>query len=275
VHAINPWGMKHGRRVNPNNVDLNRNFVWDEADLNAAANPKYRFLNKFLNPTGPIRNLALLKVNFFFSLIKNLVSHGQTTMKAVMLMGQYAFPQGLYFGGQQWQAETQVLMGLYREMIPNYDQIVHLDMHTGYGPRYQMSLVNSAWEVRSGLALREAFDYPLVVAATPDEFYTMHGDMVDWVYALVEQEFPGKHLYATAFEFGTYGDSLNASIRSMRTMINENRLDWHGAASEAICQQVRRDFEALFSPPEDAWREKALADARQAFDGILRSEGYF
>ena len=47
VHAINPWGMKHFRRVNPHNVDLNRNFVWDEADLNPAANPNYRLLNTF------------------------------------------------------------------------------------------------------------------------------------------------------------------------------------------------------------------------------------
>ena len=30
VHAINPWGMKHRYRVNPNNVDLNRNFVFYE-----------------------------------------------------------------------------------------------------------------------------------------------------------------------------------------------------------------------------------------------------
>jgi len=31
VHAINPWGMKHGERTNAANVDLNRNFVtsWD------------------------------------------------------------------------------------------------------------------------------------------------------------------------------------------------------------------------------------------------------
>ena len=29
VHTINPWGMKHKRRTNAKNVDLNRNFVWE------------------------------------------------------------------------------------------------------------------------------------------------------------------------------------------------------------------------------------------------------
>jgi hypothetical protein len=275
VHALNPWGMKHGRRVNANNVDLNRNFVWDEVDLNAAANPNYRLINNFLNPSNRLRNLPLAVIDFFLNLIMKMISPGESVLRSAMLMGQYAYPEGLYFGGEQWQEETLIMIGLYREMIANYDQILHLDMHTGYGPRYQMSLVNSPLESRAGRALQELFGYPLVVAATPDEFYSIHGDMVDWFYTLAEKEFPDKHLYSTAFEFGTYGDSLNASIRSMRTMINENRLHWHGAASKSIQQQVKRDFGALFSPHEDAWREKALADARQAFNGILRSEGYW
>ena len=29
VHAVNPWGMKYHCRVNANNVDLNRNFIYD------------------------------------------------------------------------------------------------------------------------------------------------------------------------------------------------------------------------------------------------------
>ncbi len=61
VHAINPWGMKHMRRVNPRNVDLNRNFVWDEADLNPAANPNYSSLNPLLNPQKSLRGYTKTK----------------------------------------------------------------------------------------------------------------------------------------------------------------------------------------------------------------------
>lgn len=275
VHAINPWGMKHFRRVNPHNVDLNRNFVWDETDLNPAANPDYRLLNTFLNPTATLRSLALSKASFFFKLIKTLISPGQATLRAAMLMGQYAHPEGVYYGGEELQEETRVMMQLYRQAIRQYDHIVHLDMHTGYGPRFQMSLVNSPLEKRSARDLARDFGYPPVVAATPDAFYTMHGDMIDWMYRLIGQEHPGKHLYAAAFEFGTLGDSLMASIRSMRAIIAENRVYWHGAAGERIRQKVRQDFRALFSPHEADWREKALADARRAFEGILAVEGYF
>lgn len=47
VHSINPWGMKHRRRTNANNVDLNRNFVWDENDLDPGLNLNYARINQF------------------------------------------------------------------------------------------------------------------------------------------------------------------------------------------------------------------------------------
>jgi len=274
VHAINPWGMKHMRRVNSNNVDLNRNFVWDEADLNPAANPNYILLNRLLNPQKPLGSYFLANLSFFFQLIRLLISPGQSTLRAGMLMGQYRSPQGVYYGGAEIQSETSVLMDLYRESIRHYDQIVHLDMHTGYGPCYQMSLVNSPMEHRSTQALRQAFSYPQVVSATPDEFYTMQGDMVDWVYRLHRADFPSKRLYSTSFEFGTLGDSLTASIRSMRAIVFENQAHLFGTLDPIIDQRVKAEFQALFSPQEVDWREKAVADARQAFDGILRGEGF-
>ncbi len=191
-----------------------------------------------------------------------------------MLMGQYRFPQGMYFGGACIQDESRLLMDLYREGMRVYDQIVHLDIHTGYGPRFQMSLVNSPLEYRSPQALAHAFEYPSVVAATPGEFYVMQGDMVDWMYHLNKQEYPTKRLYSTALEFGTFGDSLMASIRSMRAMILENQAHWFGASSPVVVRRVQTDFCELFYPQEAVWREKAVSDARQAFQGILVAEGF-
>jgi hypothetical protein len=34
------------------------------------------------------------------------------------------------------------------------------------------------------------------------------------------------------------------------------------------------EFDELFYPTEPSWFEKAQADARQAFEGILKAEGY-
>ena len=49
VHAINPWGMKYHCRVNANNVDLNRNFIYDGV-FDPAFNPAYDTVTGTLNP---------------------------------------------------------------------------------------------------------------------------------------------------------------------------------------------------------------------------------
>ena len=147
-------------------------------------------------------------------------------------------------------------------------------MHTGYGPRYQMSVVNSWMEPRESKELERQFSYPLVVKTNQSEFYSIRGDMIDYVYALVHNEFPDKRLYATSFEFGTMGDSFFATLRSLRTMILENQMYWFGARNRKARKRIERDFQELFAPREERWRAKALADARQAFQGILRAEGF-
>lgn len=119
------------------------------------------------------------------------------------------------------------------------------------------------------------FNYPLVVAANPEEFYAIQGDMIDYVYEMWRHDFPEKKLYATAFEFGTYGDKLRGQIGMPYAMSFENRLFWQGAKNERSAKKVKMSFEELFNPSEKAWKEKAVQDADQAFEGILKTESYW
>jgi len=279
IHAINPWGMAHRRRTNAANVDLNRTFVWDPGDTpaerlyDASFNPGYDSLMSLLNPHGAVGSLAWRRLAFAAQLLRALVTVGPGRLKAITLEGQYRHPQGIYFGGRTVPEETAVLMQLYRTYIARARQIVHLDMHTGYGPRDQMSLVNSQWEPRASAELAQRFAYPLVVKTTASEFYALRGDMIDWVYTLQRAAFPDRQLYATSFEFGTYGDSVLAGLRSMRTMVEENRLYWHGAGRSAEAR-IRDAFTELYAPGEPGWRAKAVEDAHAAFAGILTAEGF-
>src|SRR3990172_2546987 len=95
--------------------------------------------------------------------------------------------------------------------------------------------------------------------------------MAEYFYRMRNAEFPGRQLFACGFEFGTFGDSLLARIRSLRAMVFENQLHWHGAYSEKTAERVRTEFEELYFPTETRWREKALADSRLPLEGILRA----
>jgi hypothetical protein len=273
VHAINPWGMKYHRRGNKDNIDLNRTFLYN-VDHDPNFNPEYDKISKFLNPGTKITNLLLNDIGYTPQLFLHIACMGMKNFRYALLLGQYRDPKGLYYGGTKRPEETQTLMDLYKQMMSSYDQILHLDMHTGYGPRYQMSLVNSAYDKGSSEYFVTRFNYPLVVAATADEFYAIRGDMVDYEYLLWKNEFPNKRFFATAYEFGTLGNTMYGLFQSPRVMVHENRAYWHGTKNEKLFAKAKHGFEELFYPEAKDWREKAVADGDQAFRGILKAEGY-
>jgi len=64
IHSINPWGMKNFRRTNQNNVDVNRNFTLDPANLDPSSNPDYQAINAFINPATSPTSLAGMRLHF-------------------------------------------------------------------------------------------------------------------------------------------------------------------------------------------------------------------
>jgi hypothetical protein len=280
MHAINPWGMQHLRRANAYNIDLNRNFLWDPNFFEAKGqdyNAGYARIYNYLNPRGKIKGslaFTIKKITFLLQTMWNLLAHGQEATFTAVVLGQYRFSRGIYYGGHEWAEETRLVMNLYRQTIAEYDQIVHLDMHSGYGPRYQMSIVNSYLEPQSSQEMQFNFTYPLVVKSNPSEFYSMQGDMIDYLYSLIQNEFPKKHYYGASFEFGTFGDTALARLRSLRTMVFENQSYHFGTVDAQTARQIDDEFLELYYPRAQDWREKALFDARQAFDGILKAYRY-
>jgi len=274
VHAINPWGMKNHYRVNQNSVDLNRNFVFD-GNFSPTINPDYDLINEFLNPQRPVRTLTAEALPFIAKVVKNMVSPGRAGVQAASLLGQHRHPRGIYFGGNELQEETTVLMNLYRTALNEYQNFIQVDMHTGYGPRYQMTVIIPPLDPTPSEEAVEKFNYPLIQKINADEFYAINGDMGEYVYRLRNAEFPNKQVFACGFEFGTFGDSLSALIRSLRITVLENQLRHHGAVNAKAESQVRSEYEELFFPTEIKWRGKAVADCRQAYGGILMAHGLF
>lgn len=274
IDALNPWGMQHGRKVNAQNIDLNRNFLLAPQDFDPTFNPDYARLKPFIGPERPVDTPGRAAARFALGLGKALSGHGFAVLQRASLLGQYRDPRGMYYGGTGLVQESRLLLRLLQETVPSYPSVALLDMHSGYGPRLQMSLVHSTGEVRSVEELRQRFNFPVVRKADGRDFYAMRGDMVDTLYALAASAWPRSHFYASSFEFGTFGDSTLALARSLSAMVMENQVHHYGAQSDAAARWVRREFTALYRPEDQRWWDRAKADARQAFEGILRAEGF-
>jgi hypothetical protein len=271
VHPINPFGMKHRTRVNKNSVDLNRNFNADFESLNLV-NPHYESLKYLLNPSRPLKDPLYEKIAYLANVFRALLK-GSSYIREAALMGQYRIHNGMYFGGFEQQEETRIMSGLFRESILDYTQVLALDIHSGYGPRWQMTLVNSPLNKLSATETVTRYNIPRVVGANPDEFYSMHGDMQDFLIELIRSDFPNTSHWVGTFEFGTYGISLWQEMHSLRTTLLENCLRWHSGKSRTR-KWMENEYYELYLPTDSKWWEKAQADARQYLDRILKVEGF-
>jgi predicted deacylase len=269
VHAINPWGMANYRRVDQDNIDLNRNFITDWSEFKDI-NKDYSRLRFLLEPgeLGKKRE----KAAFYFRVARALALAGSGGIKRALTLGQYRFDKGLYFGGSEHQPVARWLIDLYHGVLRDFKQVVHLDIHTGYGPARRMTIVNSALDPRDTAGLKEQLGYDLIVKADPQEFYSIQGDMVDYNCWLGRQ-YPEAQLYSTCFEFGTLGDSIGALLQSMRALIDENRLWQHRGGDTLRDEAIRKQFVEAFYPNCSMWRQRAVEDARRALTGILGNEG--
>ena len=273
VANVNPYGMKYFRRYNENNVDLNRNFIldWDSFDL--ASNKEYPKVDTFLGPTGKIGNALWHEVGFYLSLGKTAITDGADTISDALLTGQYEYPQGVYYGGSGDEASTVYLKDVFSRCLDSgYENIIHIDLHSGYGPRYNMVIFNSVFETMTEKESQAAFGYDHIIAHDSESFYATTGDTTDFFYRLAQQKQSQAELFSTCFEFGTIGDDFFDTILSLKYTVDENRNHWYPTDNATSAEIVRQNYLELFYPTETAWREKTVEDFAAATLGVLNAK---
>ncbi len=127
VHAVNPWGYVHGRRVNENNVDLNRN---GPDHFPGPLNPAYARLEPWLSPRTPPTGRY---DDFWWGALRALArGGGYRSLKQAVAGGQYEYPHGLFYSGTRRELSL-VRLGelLAQHRYASVRDLIHLDIHTG------------------------------------------------------------------------------------------------------------------------------------------------
>ena len=273
VANVNPYGMKYMRRYNENNVDLNRNFIMDWERFDLSSNKDYPKVQSFLEPVGKIGNAFWHEVGFYLSLAKEAIFTGADVISDALLTGQYESPQGVYYGGTGDEASTKYLKGVFNDCLEGeYKNIVHIDIHSGYGPRYNMVIFNSVYETMTEAETKKAFNYDYVISHDSESFYATTGDTTDYFYRLAESKNTDKELFSTCFEFGTIGDEFMDTILSLKYTVDENRNHWYPTGNNTSAEVVKENYYELFYPTEKEWREKTIEDFKTATEGVLNAK---
>jgi len=270
IAGANPWGQKNKRRVNENNVDLNRNFMNDPENFLTNKNNSYFLLDPKINSSGTVKSFGFESEMVLLRILGLVLKQGIKKFENILLKGQQINRKGLYYQGKEYQPATENLIKLFNPFFENSSHTVFLDLHTGFGPRYEMSLVNSSFESLSSEQMKREFNYPRIVKTSSGDFYQIDGDMIDYLYRKWKIMNNGSSFYGTTMEFGTFGDNVSGLLRSLIAVCLENQAFFHGSRTGKIQEKVRSFFEKAYFPKETKWWNKAINDFDKACIGILK-----
>ncbi len=241
LHALNPYGMSKVRRVNENNVDLNRNFLESDEEYSGSSDG-YQRLNALLNPEKPTGGLEFMLTR---TVIQILI-HGYNTLKTAVVGGQYDFPKGLFFGGERLEKGPELLLKHLPELVADAEKIVHIDFHTGLGKSGTYALlVDTEAGSKAHLDLRDAYgervqpwdaDHGVaykIRGGLPDSMARLFGDKVD----------------VLTCEFGTI-----PALKVLQALRAENQSHHWGGNTKTSKTLLKN----AFCPPGKAWETNVL-----------------
>ncbi len=258
IHALNPYGFSWWRRVTNENVDLNRN--WHDFSRPLPANPAYDAIAAPLIPPTwpptPENEQRLAAV---------VAEHGPKALQAAITGGQYAHPQGLFFGGQAPTWSQQTLRQVLRHHGRQARHIAWIDLHTGLGPNGHGERIFACRNDAAALARARAWWGTEVTSIYDGSSSSalLTGLMWNGVY----EECPQAEYTGIALEYGT--EPMEEVITCLRA---EQWLELHPEADAATRSAIKQRFRDAFYTDTPAWKqaivEQGLDAARLAVRGL-------
>ena len=258
VHAVNPWGYFHDRRVTQEGVDLNRNFV--DFPLSAHSRSTYAAYHDLLVshyrplPSGLWNELRLL-------------SHGLTrkrrrALQAAITAGQYDRPDGLFFGGHAPTQSRRVWERIMASYVDGREHAFLLDIHTGLGQSGASELISHLPPASEGFrSMSRWFAGRLKSTAGED---SVSAQLEGTLTAAFDRAMAGRG-HAVGLEFGT---SLPLAV------LDAMRADqWYRNNAARLPhsegERVRRRMKAAFCRDDVNWCRSLLEQFDQTLEQLL------
>lgn len=256
VHGFNLYGFKNFRRVNENNIDLNRNFVLARAQF-TQQDEAYAKLNTFLNPEHKADLNFLSPSIFIFKSLINIAKYSLESLRSSILRGQYTFPKGIFYGGDKTQIQHILLSDLVQTFMKPYKKIFLVDLHTGYGERGRLHLLTGKAAHPNSARLLKIFNADEIDFADKKKFYQVEGEMLSYFTNKIRLAVDAE-ITSVTFEYGTLDSQKTlGSIESLRRVILENQ-NHHYRSSEQTEQKIKTLYREMFYPSDQTWREAVL-----------------
>lgn len=258
VHAVNPYGFAWSRRVDHDNIDVNRNFV-DYADL--PANPRYGEVDPILNP----REIDLDDRSFLGELLAFWSEVGDDVAFRTISGGQYSHPAGVQFGGQGASWSRRTMEQVWERELVGARTAIGLDIHTGLGPLGRLTVFQTA-DAGEAAAERGGAWFPAHIYRSDRTGSIDHGLLGPGFDAWAA----GRLDTATfVLEVGTHEPTEGVSVFRA-----DNWLHHHGDPTSELGLRIRGQVRDFFFVDDHGWRadvaDQVLAAVHATLDGVAQ-----
>lgn len=257
LHALNPYGFSWVRRVNEDNVDLNRNFIdWSQSP---PGNDGYGPLADVLVPSSwsadeQERTLA--------ALLGELEQAGMASFQQTISGGQYTYPTGIFYGGTEPVWSHRWVREFLGRRLAGVARAAVVDLHTGLGPWGFGELISSA-EPESDTYARQCEWFGEVTCHKGGNSVSapLEGD---WLSAVPDMA-PNTDVTAVAIEYGTV-DTVSV-LQSLRA---DAVLHAHGDPTASDALAIRNQVRAAFNDDDPTWLEKCQPRYASVVEAAVR-----
>lgn len=259
VHAMNPYGFAHLRRVNEDNVDLNRNFVDHEAG-HYPDSSAYSEIHALVAPP----DFGEKREEWAAATMAWIADHGLEKFQAAVSGGQYEHPDGLFYGGRAPVWSNRTWTGLVRDRMAGIPRVRLIDIHTGLGPygHGEKLGLGDGSAVKRARAIWGDDVTDLQAGASVSAIVT--GDVSTPVYDILPAA--GTEPTAMALEFGT-----TDPVSVLGALQVDNWLHMHGGMAKPGAAEAKREVRDAFYADRADWKRSVFAQAKTAVEQALKA----
>ncbi len=262
VHGLNPYGFAWSRRVNEDNVDLNRNFCDHEKPY--PINAGYNRLAYFIAPTD-ISPTAIEEVDrVFFEYGRE---YGFGTLQRAISGGQYKHADGLYYGGRAPTWSNRTFQAAAKDHLSRATVLAAIDFHTGLGPFGHGELISV--ETPNSPNFKTANSWWDGQVKSTKQGTSISADLEGSLGAALKTILPKSKVVSVAAEFGTIDP-----MEVLAATRDDNWLYLYGNPNDAQSSEIRRRMRRAFYPDSDKWKQEVWLQAndfiRKAIDGLYQ-----
>ncbi|KTB56090.1 MULTISPECIES: M14 family metallopeptidase [Pseudomonas] len=252
LHAINPYGFSWLRRVNENNVDINRNFM--DFDQPLPDNPEYSAIASLLLPQRqPPTLISTLRLAGYVLL------HGTKALQSSITRGQHSYPDGLFFAGTRPTWSNLQVRQIIRQYTSQCRRIGWIDIHTGLGPNGVAERIYRGHNTPDDIARARNWWGPQVTISTEG---TSSSAVLNGTLDLaVMQECPNAQYNGLTLEYGT-----KPGLQVLKALRADQWLNNQAAVPHLRQLKIKCQLRDAFYVDTDPWKRQVLQQAQDVIE---------